>query len=788
MFRSNLKIILRQLRNIYSLLNLIGLTVGFTVFTLIFLWVNEELSYDRFHPNHENIYRVVANQLNDKGENHPVAITPAPLAEYLKDNFGEIENTCKLRLSEFFLKYEDAGFYKQGLTVDPSFFTIFNYPLKQGSISNFYEGVDKIIISQQLAESYFGKADPIGKVFLIGGRDVVVIAVMENVPTNSQLQFDFVIPIKFVEAVSITTLDKWTLFQCITYIKTKGNESQASLEEKIKNIVIKKDPESYSTLYLQPLVDMHLKSTHLGNDLTYAGDSKISKGNIQYVNLFSLLALFVLIIASINYSNLATARSIKRSKETGVRKVLGSSRLQLAGYFFSESILYCVLALGAALLISWLLLPSFNELTGKQLELHLFTKISAYLVASALFCALVGGAYPALMLSSQNPVVVLKGLGKASNKTISLRRVLVVVQFILSISLLTGTLIIKRQLDYINSKNLGYSKENMLSFTAIRKVRAQYPSIKSELLQLAAVKNVTASNSSISFADYWTDGLGWEGKDPNAKMIFQQLVVEHDFLKTYSIPIVAGRDFSAAIASDSSAALLNEEAVAQMKLTDPLNKVVTHNDKKYTVIGIVKNFHFKSIHTKIEPLVIYIDPTSLYQISIKLNKGNFPEQIKQVEAVFKKVIPDRPFDYTVLDGDVQKLYLAENRTGKIFQYLSGLSIFVSCLGLLGIIIFVTEQRAKELAIRKVLGAPVYKLMLMLSIEYIIMAFIGFCIAAPIMYYAMGKWLAHFAYQVKITVGLFLFAGLVSLLFAWLTVAYRSYKAAMDNPVDSLRSE
>ena len=599
MLRSNLKLMLRQSRNVYTLLNITGLIIGFTALILIFLWVNEELSYDRFHSDNKTIFRVVSTQFSEEGEAHPVAITPAPLAEYLENNFEEIESACRIRLVEFFLKFEEVGFYKGGLAADPSFFNVFSFPLSQGVVSNFNEGVDKIIISERLAHTYFGDTDPIGKVFVIGGHDVMITAVMENIPTNSHLQFDFVMPIKFLEAVSITTLDRWDIFQCFTYFKTKRDETQSVLEEKIKNIVIKNDPQSTSLLSLQPLSDIHLKSTHLSSDLKYENNDTISPGNAQYVNLFSFLAIFVLIIASINYSNLAAARSIKRSKETGVRKVLGSSRFQLVGYFFSESIIYCTLSLSIALLISWLLLPSFNELSGKQLEFHFSVEMIGYLLVSTLFCSFLG-AYPTLLITSQNPVNVLKGFAKASNKTISLRRILVAVQFTLSISLLTGTLIIQRQLNYINSKDLGYDKSNMISYETTRKVRAQYPVIKDELLTLPTVKYVTANNYSISFADYWTDELVWEGKNSTSKIIFQQLVVDHDFLKTYAISLSTGRDFSISIASDSSAILLNEEAVAKMGITNPINKVITLHKKKYNVIGVVKNFHFKSIHHKIE--------------------------------------------------------------------------------------------------------------------------------------------------------------------------------------------
>lgn len=781
MFRNNIKIIIRQIKNIYSFLNIAGLCVGLTAFILIFLWVKEEISYDNFHTDYSRIFRIVAHQQNEDNKLTTIAITSAPLAEYLKTTYGEITEACKLRNVEFFLKYEDGGFYKKGFTADPSFFSFFHFPLQSGKLTSFTEGTDKIIISQQLAETYFGKADPLDKVFTIAGRDVQVVGVMENVPTNSHLQFDFVIPIKFLEAIGADKLDIWDYYSVFTYIKTNKADT-SGLSKKIRDVIQKNAPEASVTLSLQPIADIHLKSTHIDNDME-------GRSNILYVYIFSSIAIFILLIASINYSNLATARSVKRSKETGVRKVMGSNRIQLALYFFSESFLYCLIALLVALFLSWLLLPYLNELTGKKL---IFQLLSADMILPLLFftfsCALVGGAYPALMLSGQSPVVAFKGLAKAGTKAVLFRRVLIIVQFVLSICLLIGTMVIQKQLRFIESKNLGYDKEKIISFGMVKKIRSNYFTIKNELLALPAIKSVTANNQNISFNKAWTGDLTWEGKKPDDKRTFSILAVDHDFLKTYSIALAAGRDFSDNIASDSLAVLLNEEAVRQTGLKDPVNKPIQLYGQNCTIIGVTKDFHFQSIHKKIEPLVIYIDPSSLYQISIKFNKEISPDQIKAAEAIFKKYTPDRPFDYTVLADDIQNKYKTEDRASKIFTYFATLAIFVSCLGLLGIILFVTEQRAKELAVRIVLGAPVYKLMWLLTREYLVMAIIGFCIAAPVMYYAMEKWLGNFAYHVEVSFELFLTVALAIVSFAWLTVAYRSFQAASHNPVGSLRSE
>ncbi len=781
MFRSNLKVIIRQIKNIYAFLNIAGLSIALTVFILIFFWVKDEISYDRFHTDQMDIYRVLCHLPGENGESVATSTSVAPLAEYLKNNFGEVKEACKLRLAEYFLKYGDTGFYKKGIVADPAFFSMFNFPLKQGDLKSFTEGVDKIIISQQVADIYFHNDNALNKTFVIGGRDVLVVGVLENIPTNSHLQFDFVIPINFIKELGLDPLDSWGYYSIFTYIKINGSDPNA-FTAKIKDVIKKNDAESPTTLSLQPLAAIHLHSANINGDME-------GHGNILYVHIFSSIAIFILLMASINYSNLATARSMKRGKETGVRKMMGSNRTQLTLYFFSESILYCSLALLVALLCSWLVLPSVNELTGKTLAFDIWSldTIGPILVFMVL-CAILGGAYPAFMLASQSPVVAFKGMAKAGPRAILLRRSLVVLQFTVSIGVLVGMLVIQRQLDFIQSKELGYDKENIITFTMIRKVRANYSTIKSELLALPGVNSVTAANQNMSLNDAWTDELVWEGKNPGDKRQFSVFVVDHDFLKTYSIQVATGRDFSNQTASDSTAIILNEEAVKQMGIKDPINLPVKFHGVNHTVIGVVKDFHFKSIHKKIEPLIIHIDPSMLFQITIKFNKGDFADQVRAAEAVFKKFTPDRPFDYTVLTDDIENRYKTENRVGKVFTYFAALAIFVSGLGLLGIILFVTEQRAKELAVRKVLGAPVLNLMWMLTREYLIMACIGFCLVAPFMYYAMDKWLAGFAYRSEVSFSSFLLAALTMISLAWLTVALRSFQAATNNPVESLRSE
>ncbi len=743
----------------------------------------EELSYDQFHANQNRIFRVVENQHNDKDEVYPIALTPGPLGPYLGNSFAEVELMCRLVQVEFLFRFQEKAYFQKGISADPSFFDLFSFPLINGDARSFSNGVDKIIISEKLAEAYFGKSDPIGKVFKIVGRDLIVIGILKNIPANTHFQFDYVIPFDFLESAGFTNPGLWNLNRFHTYLLLNSSDNLSTFEDKIRNAIKQNLPESTIEIALQPLTDIHLKSGHLNNDIA-------GHGSMQYVVIFSAVAIFILIIASINYANLATARSLKRAKEAGVRKVVGASRIQLIVHFLSESFLYSIVAFVIAVIISWLLLPYFNGLASKQLVFNIFNpSVFLPLIISVIFCALLGGAYPALLLSALNPTVVLKGFVKSGKSSILFRRGLVIIQFLLTISFITGTLIIQEQLDFIQSKKLGFDKENILVFSSNRKLRNQYETFKNELLTVPGVNQVTASNSKLSFSDQSTGDVEWEGKDPNVELLFHQLMVDHDFVKTFSISLAEGRDFSADIASDSTAVLLNEEAVRQMKLSDPLNKSITiEKARKGAIIGVVKDFNFKSVHKKIEPVIIYIDPKNFYDISVRLNPGNLKEQAKAVENVFKKFNPDRPFEYSFLDEDIDKLYRNEQRTSKIFGYFSVLSIFLSSLGLFGIIMFATEQRAKEIALRKIMGASELYLIWLLSAEFIILVIIAFFCSTAVMYFASTVWLKNFAYKIEPSIWLFLSSGCISLVIAWLTVGYKSIQASRSNPIEPLRGE
>ncbi len=783
MLSGYLKIILRQLRSVYSFINLTGLIVGFAAFILIYLWVEQQLSYDRFHSDYENIYRVVENQIDDSGSVYPVAVTPSPLSPYLKNTFAETDETCRLSFLDLLVRHDAQAFYQKGALADPAMFDLFTFPIVAGEVRSFETGVDKIIITRKIARTYFGNAEPTGKTLRLLDQEMLITAVLEDLPVNSHIQFDFIIPFEFLRAKGYDSLVNWGFNNHHTYVKLTDQADPILYTEKIKNSIGKHLPKSKTELALQPLSEIHLKSNHLNNDVA-------GRGNMLYVYIFSAVGIFILIIASINYANLSTARSIKRSKEAGVRKVVGASRSQLMFYFFSESLFYCLLAFAFALLACWLLLPGFSELSGSQLKFNIFLPTIIFpLMGAVMFCSFLGGVYPAILLSSLNPTAVLKNILKTGSGTIAVRRILVIIQFALAIAFLSGTFVVHNQLSYIRNRNLGFEKENILTFPTFRTIRKQFQAFKTELLAIPGIQHVSATSTKISLTDDSSDDMSWEGKEAEKDQLFHKLMVDYDFLKTFSISLAEGRDFSPEIKSDSTAVILNEEAVRQMGLADPVNKQFTvGKTRKGTIIGIVKDFNFKSAHKKIEPMVIYLEQESLYEAAVRFNKGNVVEQTKAVEAVYKKFTDGRPFEYSFVDRDIDNLYRAEQRTGIFFNWLAGLSIFISCLGLLGIIMFVTQQRAKEIAVRKVLGASVLQLMWMLTIEFMIPVIIAFCIATPVIYYLTDLWLQDFAYRLDPGFYVFGLAGLISLGIAWLTIGFKSYQVSRANPTNWLRSE
>lgn len=780
MFRHYIRTFWRNLRSLDAFINITGLSVGFAFFIVIFIWISSERSYDDFHNEVESVFRVTQKKFDGDSVTSQVALTPGPLAEHLQSTQVAVQKTTRTTLVEFCIRTDINCLYKKGIAVDSSFLDIFTFPLIKGSASTFGHEPNQIIITQRLAEVFFGDVDPLGKTFIIGPFNLLIIAVMEN-PTNNThfYDFDYLIPLQFMSGNGLITTDDWFFSSLHTYVKLNTGYDPSVFEKSISKALLENQEDGNSLLTLQPIQKIHLYSTDLSNDVP-------GRGNVTYVRIFSWVGAVVLLIACLTYANLTTAKLFKRNHAVAVRKVLGSSTLQIILYSIVETFLYALIALLMALILVWLVLPYFNALTGLKLLLSLSFQNCLYLLIVLGITTLLSGIYPALLLTKQQAVASLKGKS-TGGPALSIRRMLVITQFSLAIGLVTVTLIIEDQLNFINNKALGYNKEQILSFTALRKFLPQFESLRSELKALDQVTDVTGHNNPIVFTDANTSDMEWSGKPETDHTFFHTVIVDHEFINVYGLTLKSGRGFNLPTENDTASIILNESAAAIMNISEAANQEITLQERRYRVIGILNDFHFKSVHKSIEPLVMYTYPVEINHVSVKLTNAN-PAAVAAVEAVFKKYAPERPFDYHFIDEDVSNLYKTEQRTNLIFSYLSGFALFISCLGLLGIVRFMTEQRAKEIAVRKVLGASTFSITGILSAEYAAILSLSFLLSSAVVYWSMQEWLQAFAYRTDISISSFVISLSFAILTAIVTVGVVIFKSANTNPVVSLRNE
>ncbi len=793
MLKNYLKITIRNIikHKGYSLINISGLAVGMACCILILLWVKDEMSYDRFHENADVIYRVTEHQYNSSGDYFPVAVTPWPLAGALKNDFPEIVESARSRiLSGRLISYGGKKFYEQDfVAVDPSFLKIFSFALVEGDISTALTEPNTMLITQETAKRYFGDEDPIGEILTYNlTTDFKVTGVLENVPHNSHIQFDFLVPFESTLREFGWT-DSWWTNNYTTYVQLADISFVQQISKKVSEYLKKINDQTRTKLILQPLTDIHLRSDYAIDLYGHTENKAI------YVYAFSVIALFVLLIACINFMNLSTARSEKRSKEVGLRKVVGANRFNIVSQFYGESLFMTLISFFAALLLVSILLPVFNDLSGKLLTLDSM-KEPVFLLGLFVFMLVTGlmsGSYPALVQSSFKPVDSIKGTGvrysSQSGKSL-FRRTLVVTQFTLSIMLIVGTLIVYKQIDYMLNKELGYEKESRIYFIKRANVRTQYDAFKSELLRDPNITGVTASSDIPTYTVHSTGAFSWEGKDPETKFLIHQFSVDYDYIKTFNMRIIAGRDFSKDFPVDASTEsfIVNETAVKAMGLKDPVGSKFTLYENSGQIVGVVEDFHFKSLQKEIEPLVLRIDPQRDSYIFVKFRPERTGEAIASIRNVYNSFNPDFPLQYTFLDEAVEQLYYSEQKTKTIFNYFTLIAIFISCLGLYGLAAYMTQQKTKEIGIRKVLGASIVNIVTNLSKEFILLVCMANAIAWPLAYFAMHTWLHGFAYRIDIDLPIFIYAGLVSTILGLLTVSSHTVKSALANPVDSLRYE
>jgi len=785
MIKNYIKIALRNLKRQkgYSLINIAGLAIGMACCILILLWVQDELSFDRFHENSDNIYRVIQD-INFADHSTTWAITQGPLGPSLNEDFPEIVNFTRVTGRRFRLTYGDHSYDEVVGMADGSIFEMFTFPLIEGDPQTALSDPHSIVLTEKMAKKYFGDDHPIGKVLKADDRyDFLVTGIIEEFPMKSHFRYDFLIPFIFGRELKYT-VDNWRNSQFRTYVQLQEGIPYRDVVQKISGYLYEKPTiEKDARLNLQPLARIHLYSN-------YEFDS--THGDITYVTIFSLIAFFILMIACINFMNLTTARSAPRAREVGVRKVAGAYRIDLIRQFFGESIFLAFIALFFAVGLVALLLPEFNDLASKELSFASSANLYALilLVGITLFTGIIAGSYPALFLSAFQPAHVLKGALHSGFKGASFRKVLVVLQFSLTILLIVCTSIVYNQMDFMRNKKLGYDKEYLVYAVLRGDMRKQFDAVKEELLKNPNILEITSSATVPTYGYNFSNSLWrWEGQDPDEEILMRASFIDYNYFKTFGMEIIEGRPYSKEHATDPEEALIvNEEAVKVMGMESPIGKRLGIGENQAKIIGVVKNYHFRTLREKIEPLILILNPRQCWALFARLRSDDLSQTIGHMEKMWGRFAPGFPFDYRFMDEAIDNLYRSEKQIGTIFRYFAILAIFISCLGLFGLSSFMAEQRTKEIGIRKVLGATVSNILLLLSKEYVKWVLIANIIAWPAAYYAMNRWLQGYAYRVNIAAWSFVLAAMLALAIALMTVSYQAVRAATALPADALRYE
>jgi len=772
------------LRNkFYTIINISGLSIGLACTLAILLWVMDERSYDMFHSNIDNLYRVVENQYYAGGELFPVAVTPSPLAKNLTDEFPEITHATRFKNSFSVIEKDGQTFTESSAFVDKDFFEIFSVDFIEGNKENSLNDLNSVVLTKNLAEKYFD-GNPVGKILKINkDYEFVITGVINKFPDNSHINFDLLLPCEHLKNEG-QDLDQWGNNWLFTYVLLHENHNLDDLNEKIINTIKDHTEGSVTDIYLQPVKEIHLYSAG-----KYTADVG-GHGDIRYVNIFIVIAIAVLLIACINFMNLTTAKSSNRAREIAFKKVVGSTKNQLIRQFITESIMVCFVAYILAIALVDIFLPSFNELSGKDLSIPYFSwGFLIFSMSFIIFVGLLAGSYPSFYLSSFKGVEILKGLPNRRGGNAAFRQLLVVVQFSLSLFLIIGFLIISRQLDYMKNKKLGLDKDNVVYVFMNASMRQKSDVVKNDMLQNPDILSVSTSNQFPTYIANSSSGVEWQGKDPDETILFHNLSVDADYLKTFKLELKDGRFFSDDIPSDTLAVVINEQALSTMGLENPIGSELKFFGFDVRIIGVLKDFHFKSLHNKIEPIILYQRRDRNYIMFLRISNFNITESIAYIEDVYKKHSSDnREFFYKFLDEDYENLYNAEQRTGKIFQFFAILAIFISCLGLFALASFMAERRIKEIGIRKANGAKTEDIIMLLTKDFTKLVIISFVLTSPVAWYIMQKWLENFVYKTNITLWIFFVAGVLALVIAWLTVGYQSINAALKNPVEALRYE
>lgn len=786
MFRNYFKTAVRNIvRNkTFSFINICGLGLGIACSLFIYLWVQDERSYDDFHANGDRLYRVIVNDKDKTGSiSGSSEDSPGLLAEALKKEIPGVEHAAMVAWDDdlLFTVNEKSG-KENGRYASPDFFEMFSFPLLQGNAKTVLASPDNIVISQKLANNYFGKQNPIGKTVRIDDkRNYIVSGIVANPPENSSIRFDFMLPIRHFFDDNQWLVSGWGHYGPATYVTLHTNASPENVNAKINNFISQHDEkENDKTLSLQLY-----KNTYLYSQFT---NGIADGGRIEYVRLFSVIGVFILLIACINFMNLATGRSVKRAKEIGVRKVLGAVRSWLFSQFLLEAFVTTFLAVVVSIVLVIALLPVFNSITEKHLSLHIVDpSLILMLFCLTIATGIIAGSYPALFLSSLNTLTVLKGSLKFKHIDVFFRKGLVVFQFTLSVILIVCTAIVYKQMNYVQTKNLGLDRSNIIYMSLEGDLVKNYDVFKREVMATGFIQDISHCTTIPTNVHTWSYGYSWTGKDPNEKIRFMEIPVGYDFIKTMKIQLLAGRDFSADYGTDPGSFIVNEEAAKIMKMRQPIGETLTEPGGK--IIGLIKNFHARSLHDPIEPLIISLreKPEGGYAI-IRAQGGKTKQVLATLEMASKKFNSKYPFGFTFADDHFAHQYHSEMMVGQLADIFAFIAIFISCMGLFGLSMFMAEQRTKEIGIRKVVGASVTRIVVMLSKDFLLLVIIAFVIATPVAWWSMNKWLQGFVYKTNIGWIVFALSGFAAMAIALTTISFQAVKAAIANPVKSLRME
>lgn len=790
MIRNFFRVAIRNIarHKVFTFLNIAGLAIGMSASLLILLWVQNELSWDKFNKKAENIYRVEEDQFYS-GERYHVTVTPHPSGPVWKEKIPEIVEQARInRLPRILFRYEENAFFESSIVAsDSGLFNMFTLPLLRGDPATALSAPYSIVLSKKLADKYFGDTNPLGKTITLENKfQFMVTGVMKEIPENSIFTFEGIIPFSFLKEIGAVS-DSWGSNSIFTYVELEKGSDIESVNKKLTDVVLEYHPTTTTKFSVFPFLDIHLHSQFGFTE---------TNGPVTMIYIFSLIAVFILLIACINFINLSTAKASSRSKEIGIRKVVGADRKTMIVQFMSESLILVALSMVLALILVGLSLQLFNNVSGKEFALSdlLQGKFVISFIIIGILAGFVSGLYPAFYLSAIKPVATLKGEGLAGKGNGTLRRVLVVIQFSLSVIIAVSAVFMFMQLRFLQNKELGFDKENLIAIPMSDEMKGKYYSVKRELLNETLIQGVTATSSNPVMMGSNSGGASWDGKDPDKEVLIGTNGVDYDYLETMKMVLVSGRnfsrDFGADLARDTTGNfLINEEVVELMDIGDPVGKNFRFMGLQGTIIGVLKNFHFKGADQEIEPMAFALTTTSyLNIILVRLTPGKTKESLASVEKIWNEIIPEFPLQYTFIDQDYEDLFRTEMRLADLLKYFTILALIIASMGLYGLSSYSTERKTNEIGIRKVMGADSLIIMRTMASEYLVLVMISLLIALPAGWVIVNKLLQQFAYRIDMNIIVFAGIAAATIIIAMLTVGYQAYRASCINPSEALKIE